>query len=95
MIDRISEKIEFIAKILEILAPMYDVTTKKIGAKVYLSKDDVKFGFIENEEFYLMNKDRNYEKLLNSLETKGNLAQDHILSSATKAYWVACWKIPE
>lgn len=77
-------------RILEILAPMYEVMPRveKSGV-VALFKEGVKFGMIKGEAVHLVDKYGNFEKVEDDIISDA----DRLLQAATRAFWIACGKI--
>lgn len=92
MKNQIDKQNKLIEKILKILEPIDDITTNAIEDKVCLHKDKVQFGFIKNDEIYLISKNGSYNKLLQIIDEKGNFIKDKVLLAATEAYWFASGK---
>lgn len=92
---------EFVAKILEILSPMPDVTAIKSKGHIVLYKDGVMFGkIIEQSVLLLSNGNKFIEvdtELINRLLIPKNKIDqsdcDAFLFKATKSWWLAKSKI--
>ena len=88
---------EFVAKILEILSPMPDVTAIKSKGHIVLYKDGVMFGKIIEQSVLLLTKSNKFieveTELINRLlKPKNKINQfdlDVFLFEATKALWLA------
>jgi hypothetical protein len=77
-------------RILEILAPMYEVMPKvEKSGMVALFKEGVKFGMIKGETVHLVDKYGDFEKVADDVM----LDADQLLQAATRAFWIACGKI--
>ena len=92
---------EFVAKILEILSPMPDVTAVKNKGYIVLYKEGVMFGKIIEQSVYLLNNGNKFievdtELITRLLKPKNQLDQsdcDAFLLKATKSWWLAKSKI--
>lgn len=92
---------EFVAKILEILSPMPDVTAIKSKGYIVLYKNGVMFGkIIEQSVLLLSNNNKfievNTELINRLLIPKNKIDQsdcDAFLFKATKSWWLAKNKI--
>jgi hypothetical protein len=88
---------EFVAKILEILSPMPDVTAVKNKGYIVLYKEGVMFGKIIEQSVYLLNNSNKFIEVENELITrllrpKNKIDQSDIdvfLFETTKAWWLA------
>ena len=88
---------EFVAKILEILSPMPDVTAVKNKGYIVLYKEGVMFGKIIEQSVYLLNNGNKFIEVENELITrllrpKNEIDQsdlDTFLFEANKAWWLA------
>ncbi len=88
---------EFVAKILEILSPMPDVTAVKNKGYIVLYKEGVMFGKIIEQSVYLLNNGNKFIEVENELITrllrpKNKIDQsdlDVFLFETTKAWWLA------
>ena len=93
----ISKIQEFVAKILEILSPMPDVTAVKNKGYIVLYKEGVMFGKIIEQSVYLLNNGNKFIEVENELITrllrpKNKIDQSDIdvfLFETTKAWWLA------
>lgn len=93
----ISKIQEFVAKILEILSPMPDVTAVKNKGYIVLYKEGVMFGKIIEQSGYLLNNGNKFIEVENELITrllrpKNKIDQSDIdvfLFETTKAWWLA------
>ena len=92
---------EFIAKILEVLSPMPDVTAIKSKGHIVLYKDGVMFGKIIEQNVLLLSNGNKFvevesELIVRILRPKTQLDQsdcDAFLFRATKSWWLAKSKI--
>ena len=92
---------EFIAKILEILSPMPDVTPIKSKDHIVLYKNGVMFGKIIEQIVLLLSNGNKFievesELIARILRPKNQLDQsdcDAFLFKATKSWWLAKSKI--
>ncbi|BBB57743.1 hypothetical protein MPCS_01821 (plasmid) [Candidatus Megaera polyxenophila] len=92
---------EFIAKILEVLSPMPDVTAIKSKGHIVLYKDGVMFGKIIEQNVLLLSNGNKFvevesELIVRILRPKTQLDQsdcDAFLFKATKSWWLAKSKI--
>ena len=92
---------EFVAKILEILSPMPDVTAIKSKNHIVLYKNGVMFGKIIEQTVLLLNNGNKFVEVENEiiariLRPKNQLDQsdcDAFLFRATKSWWLAKNKI--
>ena len=88
---------EFVAKILEILSPMPDVTAIKSKGHILLYKEGVMFGKIIEQSVLLLTKNNKFIEVENELITrllrpKNKIDQsdlDTFLFTANKAWWLA------
>ena len=88
---------EFVAKILEILSPMPDVTAVKNKGYIVLYKEGVMFGKIIEQSVYLLSNGNKFievetELITRLLRPKNQLNQydlDTFLFEVTKAWWLA------
>ena len=88
---------EFVAKILEILSPMPDVTAVKNKGYIVLYKEGVMFGKIIEQSVYLLNNGNKFIEVENELisrllRPKNKIDQSDIdvfLFKTTKAWWLA------
>jgi len=88
---------EFVAKILEILSPMPDVTAIKSKGHIVLYKEGVMFGKIIEQSVLLLTKNNKFIEVENELITrllrpKNEIDQsdlDTFLFEANKARWLA------
>jgi hypothetical protein len=72
-------------KILERLSPMYNVTMELAkDGRVFIVKDDVKFGFIKDRNLYLMNEFGDFVQVVDDMNNP-----DQLLIEATKSFWHA------
>ena len=88
---------EFLAKILEVLSPMPDVTAIKSKGHMVLYKNGVMFGKIVEQSVYLLNNGNKFIEVENELITrllrpknkidKSDL--DTFLFEVNKAWWLA------
>lgn len=92
---------EFVAKILEILSPMPDVTAVKNKGYIVLYKEGVMFGKIIEQSVYLLNNGNKFIEVENELITrllrpKNKIDQSNLdifLFKANKAWWLAKEKL--
>ena len=92
---------EFVAKILEILSPMPDVTPIKSKDHIVLYKNGVMFGKIIEQSVLLLSNGNKFievesELIARILRPKNQLDQsdcDTFLFKATKSWWLAKSKI--
>ncbi len=92
---------EFVAKILEVLSPMPDVTAIKSKGHIVLYKDGVMFGKIIEQNVLLLSNGNKFvevdtELVTRLLRPKTQLDQsdcDAFLFKATKSWWLAKSKI--
>ena len=92
---------EFIAKILEVLSPMPDVTAIKSKGYIVLYKNGVMFGKIIEQSVLLLSNNNKFIKVDTELITrlfipKNKINQsdcDSFLFKATKSWWLAKSKI--
>jgi hypothetical protein len=88
---------EFIAKILEILSPMSDVTAIRSKGYIVLYKEGVMFGKIIEQNVLLLSKNNKFievetELITRLLRPKNEIDQsdfDTFLFEANKAWWLA------
>ena len=88
---------EFVAKILEILSPMPDVTAIKSKGHIVLYKDGVMFGKIIEQSVLLLSKSNKFievetELITRLIRPKNEIDQsdlDTFLFEANKAWWLA------
>ena len=88
---------EFVAKILEVLSPMPDVTAIKSKDHIVLYKDGVMFGKIIEQSVLLLSNGNKFIEVENELITrllrpKNEIDQsdlDTFLFEANKAWWLA------
>jgi hypothetical protein len=88
---------EFVAKILEILSPMPDVTAIKSKGHIVLYKDGVMFGKIIEQSVLLLSKSNKFievetELITRLIRPKNEIGQsdlDVFLFETTKAWWLA------
>jgi len=88
---------EFVAKILEVLSPMPDVTAIKSKDHIVLYKDGVMFGKIIEQSVLLLVKSNKFvevetELITRLLRPKNEIDQsdlDTFLFEANKAWWLA------
>ena len=92
---------DFVAKILEVLSPMPDVTAIKNKDHIVLYKDGVMFGKIIEQNVLLLSNGNKFievesELIARILRPKNQLDQsdcDAFLFKATKSWWLAKSKI--
>jgi TfoX/Sxy family transcriptional regulator of competence genes len=92
---------EFIAKILELLSPMPDITAIKSKGHIVLYNDGVMFGKIIEKGVLLLSNGNKFievdtELITRLLKPKNQLDQsdcDAFLLKATKSWWLAKSKI--
>jgi len=92
---------DFVAKILEVLSPMPDVTAIKSKGHIVLYKDGVMFGKIIEQNVLLLSNGNKFievesELIARILRPKNQLDQsdcDAFLFKATKSWWLAKSKI--
>ena len=88
---------EFVAKILEVLSPMPDVTAIKSKGHIVLYKDGVMFGKIIEQSVLLLSKSNKFievetELITRLIRPKNEIDQsdlDTFLFEANKAWWLA------
>ena len=88
---------EFVAKILEILSPMPDVTAIKSKGHIVLYKDGVVFGKVIEQRVCLLSNGNKFIEIENELITrllrpKNEINQsdfDMFLFEANQAWWLA------
>jgi len=88
---------EFVAKILEILSPMSDVTAIRSKGYIVLYKEGVMFGKIIEQNVLLLSKNNKFievetELITRLLRPKNEIDQsdfDTFLFEANKAWWLA------
>ncbi len=92
---------DFVAKILEVLSPIPDVTAIKSKGHIVLYKDGVMFGKIVEQSVLLLSNNNKFIKVDTELITrlfipKNKINQsdcDSFLFKATKSWWLAKSKI--
>jgi hypothetical protein len=92
---------EFVAKILEVLSPMPDITAIKSRGHIVLYKDGVMFGKIIDQSILLLSNGNKFvevetELITRLLRPKNKIDHsdcDTFLFKATKAWWLAKSKI--
>ena len=88
---------EFVAKILEVLSPMPDITAIKSKGHIVLYKDGVMFGKIIEQNVLLLSNDNKFIEVKTELITrlfrpKNKIDQsdlDTFLFEVNKAWWLA------
>jgi len=73
-------------KILETLAPMYNVILEvEKNGNIVVLKDDIKFAIIKGETIFFIDKRGQFEQVAHKMIDNA----DHFLQEATKAFWYA------
>ncbi len=73
-------------KILEQLSPMYNVVLEKgKNGKIFIQKEAVKFGFIQDKDLYFVNHLGDFVQMDRDMINNS----DSLLLEATKSFWHA------